>query len=125
MPLRTPYSSSKYAIRGLSDTLAIELGEYGVRVNAILPGLVAGPRGERVISEQAAARGMSYENYLPLFLRNVATSSTLSTSGSFLGRGASTRRRERSGRSSVTVNRKRCADTAVPITASPAPCSRW
>ena len=72
MPLRTPYSSSKYAIRGFTDTLAIELGEYGVRVNAILPGLVAGPRGERVIGEQAAARGMSYEDYLPLFLRNIS-----------------------------------------------------
>ena len=72
MPLRTPYSSSKYAIRGLSDTLAIELGEFGVRVNAILPGFVEGPRGERVISEQAAARGMCYEQYLPLFLHNVS-----------------------------------------------------
>ncbi len=72
MPLRAPYSSSKYAIRGLTDTLAIELGDYGVRVNAILPGFVAGPRGERVISEQAESRGMAYHDYLPLFLHNIS-----------------------------------------------------
>jgi len=72
MPLRTPYSSSKYAIRGLSDTLAIELGEFGVRVNTILPGFVDGPRGERVVAEQAAARNMSYEQYLPYFLHNIS-----------------------------------------------------
>lgn len=72
MPMRAPYSSSKYAIRGLSDTLAIELGEYGVRVNSILPGFVDGPRGARVIAEQAAARGMTYDAYLPLFLHNIS-----------------------------------------------------
>ena len=59
MPLRVPYSTSKYAVRGLTDVLAVELGEIGVRVNAILPGLVDGPRGRRVIGEQAASRGMS------------------------------------------------------------------
>ena len=72
MPLRTPYSSSKYAIRGLSDALAVELGEYGVRVNAILPGLVDGARGERVIREQAASRGMTYDDYLPHLLHNIS-----------------------------------------------------
>ena len=72
MPLRTPYSTSKYAVRGLTDVLAVELGEYGVRVNAILPGLVDGPRGRRVIGEQAAARGMSFEEYLPYFLHNIS-----------------------------------------------------
>jgi len=72
MPMRAPYSSSKYAIRGLSDTLAIELGEFGIRVNSILPGIVEGARGDRVIDEQARAHGMTYEQYLPLFLRNIS-----------------------------------------------------
>ncbi len=72
MPLRTPYSASKFGLRGFSDTLAIELGEYGVRVNAILPGFVDGPRGKRVIAEQAEAQGMSYDEYLPLFLHNIS-----------------------------------------------------
>lgn len=72
MPLRAPYSTSKYAIRGLNDTLAIELGEHGVRVNAILAGLVDGDRGRRVIGEQADAHGMTYDAYLPRFLHNIA-----------------------------------------------------
>lgn len=72
MPLRAPYSVSKYAVRGLTDVLAIELGEIGVRVNALLPGLVDGPRGQRVIAEQAAARGMEVENYERMFLHNIS-----------------------------------------------------
>ena len=72
MPLRTPYSVSKYAVRGLTDVLAIELGEIGVRVNALLPGLVDGPRGQRVISEQANARGMEIEKYERMFLHNIS-----------------------------------------------------
>lgn len=72
MPLRTPYSVSKYAVRGLTDVLAIELGEIGVRVNSLLPGLVDGPRGQRVIAEQAASRGMNIEEYERMFLHNIS-----------------------------------------------------
>lgn len=72
MPLRTPYSVSKYAVRGLTDVLAIELGEIGVRVNALLPGLVDGPRGRRVIAEQAEARSMDAKQYERLFLHNIS-----------------------------------------------------
>lgn len=72
MALRAPYSTSKYAVRGLTDVLAVELGEFGIRVNAILPGLVDGERGRRVIGEQAAIAGLSYEDYLPRFLHNVS-----------------------------------------------------
>src|SRR6266550_7122627 len=43
-PMRTPYAASKWAVIGLSKSLAIELGSGGVRVNAICPGSVAGPR---------------------------------------------------------------------------------
>lgn len=72
MPLRLPYSVSKSAIRGLTETLAIELGEMGVRVNSLLPGLVDGPRGRRVIAEQAAARGVSVQEYTRMFLHNIS-----------------------------------------------------
>lgn len=72
MPLRSPYSTSKYAVRGFTDVLAVELGEYNVRVNAILPGMINGPRARRVITEQAAARGQTYEEYLPAMLHNVS-----------------------------------------------------
>lgn len=55
-PLRSPYASAKWAIVGLTKTLAMELGEAGVRVNAICPGAVEGPRMDRVIENEAAAR---------------------------------------------------------------------
>ncbi len=64
-------------MRGLTDVLAIELGEYGIRVNAILPGMVAGPRLDRVVGEQAKARGMTAEEYLPRMLHNISMHSTV------------------------------------------------
>ena len=57
--LRTPYSASKLAVIGFTKSLAIELGEDGIRVNAILPGVVEGERQTRVLSAKAAARGIS------------------------------------------------------------------
>ncbi|HET6518890.1 MAG TPA: SDR family oxidoreductase, partial [Geminicoccaceae bacterium] len=60
-PLRTPYSASKWAVVGFSKSLAIELGPDQIRVNAICPGAVAGPRIDRVIAAKAEARGVSFE----------------------------------------------------------------
>ena len=57
---RTPYSASKWAIIGLIKSLAIELGPHGVRVNALLPGIVEGPRIERVIAARAETLNISY-----------------------------------------------------------------
>ncbi|WP_447556132.1 SDR family oxidoreductase [Vreelandella sp. EE22] len=58
---RTPYAASKWGVVGLTKSLACELGPNGVRVNAILPGIVRGPRIEKVIEHRAAKRGISYE----------------------------------------------------------------
>ena len=55
---RTPYAAAKWAVIGLTKSLAIELGRYGVRVNAICPGSVRGDRMDRVIAAEAAARGV-------------------------------------------------------------------
>lgn len=77
MPLRGPYSASKYAVRGLTDVLAIELGEYGIRVNALLPGMVAGPRLDKVVAEQAAAKNIPADTYLKLMLHNVSLHTTV------------------------------------------------
>lgn len=53
-PNRSPYSTAKWGIIGFTKTLSIELGAHNIRVNAILPGAVAGPRVDRVI--EAAAK---------------------------------------------------------------------
>lgn len=58
---RTPYTTSKMAVIGLTRTLAFELGDDDVTVNAVCPGPVKGPRLEDVIQNQAEEAGMSYE----------------------------------------------------------------
>ncbi len=56
-PQRAPYVAAKWAVIGLMKTLAAELGPFGVRANAICPGAVEGPRMERVLEREAAAKG--------------------------------------------------------------------
>ncbi len=58
-PLRSPYAAAKWGVVGFTKTLAIELGPDGIRVNAILPGLVDGPRIRAVLKAKAEARGIS------------------------------------------------------------------
>ena len=60
-PLRTPYAASKWAVIGFTKSLSIELGSDGIRVNAICPGSVAGPRIDSVFANKAAARGVPME----------------------------------------------------------------
>jgi NAD(P)-dependent dehydrogenase (short-subunit alcohol dehydrogenase family) len=58
---RSPYSTAKWGVIGFTKTLSIELGGYGIRANAILPGAVAGPRIERVFEGRAQATGKSLD----------------------------------------------------------------
>lgn len=58
-PLRSPYSAAKWGVIGFTRTLAMELGPDAIRVNAILPGLVEGPRIRSVLRNKAAAAGIS------------------------------------------------------------------
>jgi NAD(P)-dependent dehydrogenase (short-subunit alcohol dehydrogenase family) len=59
--LRTPYAAAKWAVIGFTKSLAVELGPFDVRANAICPGTVEGPRMDRVIEAEAANRGVSVE----------------------------------------------------------------
>jgi NAD(P)-dependent dehydrogenase (short-subunit alcohol dehydrogenase family) len=60
-PNRSPYSTSKWGLIGFTKTLSIELGEFGIRANAILPGAVEGLRLQRVFQGRAQQSGRSVE----------------------------------------------------------------
>src|SRR5919198_84248 len=58
---RVGYSSSKWAVRGMTRTLALELGPYGVTVNTVCPNVTNGDRMERIVREKARKLGMTQE----------------------------------------------------------------
>ena len=58
---RAPYAASKIGVVGLTRTLADEVGDHDINVNAICPGPVDGPRLDRVFEGQAEARGVPVE----------------------------------------------------------------
>lgn len=58
---RSPYAATKWGVIGLTKTLAMELGKYGIRANAIAPGAVEGDRIERVFAGRAQISGRSIE----------------------------------------------------------------
>ena len=57
---------------GLTQSLAKELGPDNIRVNAVLPGIVEGPRMERVIRDRAEATGVSYDTMQDEYLKNIS-----------------------------------------------------
>lgn len=72
LPLRLPYVVSKGAVLSLTKNLARELGPFGIRVNAILPGAIRGERIERVITAKAEALGMPAEDYARSLMRYIS-----------------------------------------------------
>ena len=69
---RTPYAAAKWGVIGLTQSLAKELGPAGIAVNAILPGIVKGPRIESVIGARAATVGVSYAEMEQQYLEKVS-----------------------------------------------------
>lgn len=87
--LRSPYAASKWAMIGLTKTLAEEAGRYNIAVNAIAPGPVRGPRIESVIRNRAAAMGRSFEEvereYVePIALKRMVEESDIAAMALFL-----------------------------------------
>ena len=71
-PRRSPYSATKYGVIGLTETWATELGPHQIRVNAVLPGIVEGPRQDRVLSASAEAAGVSVDEMRERVLQRVS-----------------------------------------------------
>lgn len=69
---RIPYAAVKWGIVGVTQSLARELGPDNIRVNAILPGVVEGPRIERVIQARADQVGVSYAEMEETYLERVS-----------------------------------------------------
>lgn len=64
MKCRTPYCTSKAAVVGFTKSLAVDLGEFGIRVNAVSPGRVEGPRIEKTMRHAAQVAGVSFDDYV-------------------------------------------------------------
>ncbi len=58
---RSPYAATKWGVIGFTKTLALELGQWGIRANAIAPGAVEGDRIVRVFQGRAQISGRSLE----------------------------------------------------------------
>ena len=77
-PMRTSYSASKWAVRGITRTVALEAGQHNVNVNAVCPGIVETPRMMKLCEEKARVRGWTkeqvYEEYVAdMALKRVTT----------------------------------------------------
>jgi NAD(P)-dependent dehydrogenase (short-subunit alcohol dehydrogenase family) len=69
---RTPYSAAKFGVIGFTQSLAKELGPHAIRVNAILPGIIEGPRIDKVIADRAKQLGVSNEEMTERYLQNIS-----------------------------------------------------
>jgi 3-oxoacyl-[acyl-carrier protein] reductase len=71
-PMRTAYSASKWAVRGITRTVALEAGRHNINVNAVCPGIVETPRMEKLCHEKARVRGWSYEQVYAEYVEDMA-----------------------------------------------------
>jgi len=92
-PNRAPYAAAKWGVIGLMKTLAMELGPFGIRANAIAPGAVEGARMEGVLAREAQAKGMTrdqvYEGYAAgTSMRSFVSARDIADMAVFLGSNA-------------------------------------
>ncbi len=69
---RTPYAAAKWGVIGLTQSLAKELGPDDIRVNAILPGIIEGPRMEAVIAARATQLGLTHDAMKARYLERIS-----------------------------------------------------
>ena len=70
--MRTAYSASKWAVRGITRTVALELGKHNINVNAVCPGIVDGPRMQKLCEEKARVRGWAVEEVYDEYVQDMA-----------------------------------------------------
>ncbi len=70
--MRTAYSASKWAVRGITRTVAVELGKHNINVNAVCPGIVETPRMQRLCEEKARRRGWPVEEVYDEYVQEMA-----------------------------------------------------
>jgi len=59
---RMAYSASKWGLRGITKSFALEVGSYNINVNCVAPGMVDGPRfRDKVCADMAAKLGISLD----------------------------------------------------------------
>lgn len=56
------YSASKFAVIGFTQSVALEVGELGIRANSVCPGLIATPMQDREVAWEAKLRGISEQS---------------------------------------------------------------
>jgi NAD(P)-dependent dehydrogenase (short-subunit alcohol dehydrogenase family) len=71
-PMRSPYAAAKWAMIGLTQTVAGEWGQRGIRCNCICPGAIEGERIERVMRARAEALKQPYEQIRGQFVAQSA-----------------------------------------------------
>lgn len=80
MPNRLPYVVSKWGVEGLTRALARELGPHGIRVNAILPGMIDNLRMRKILETNAARLGTTPDELKQQYLRYISTRSPIDPS---------------------------------------------
>ena len=58
-PFKSAYVAAKHGVAGLTKTVALEVAQQGITVNAICPGYVRTPLVEKQIPDTAKARGIT------------------------------------------------------------------
>ncbi|MDA8250524.1 MAG: SDR family NAD(P)-dependent oxidoreductase [Rhodospirillales bacterium] len=69
---RTAYSASKWAVRGVTRTVALDVGEYNINVNVVCPGIVKGPRMDKLCEGKAKRRGWTTEQVYQEYIDDMA-----------------------------------------------------